>query len=62
MTDQQPVIFDTFKYDHKNIYSPSEIQKFEFDVIIITAIGREDEIKHFLFSLGVTNEKIICLS
>jgi len=62
MADQQPVVFDTFKYDHNNIYSPSEIQKIEFDVIIITAIGREDEIKHLLFSLGVTNEKIICLS
>lgn len=51
------------KINREEIYSPSNLLNMEFDYIIISVLGREEEIKTFLEKdLSIYKDKIICLS
>ena len=55
-------VVDSFNYDNKNTISPNLLENFEYDYILITALGRESTIKKYLVeNLNINSKKILCL-
>ena len=55
------VTLDKYQYNSSSVVNIEDVLNYQFDIIVITVFGKENEIENDLLTLGVKSEKIIRL-